>query len=212
MTPTGALALSLPDRADRVDLALVLAVALSALVTLAALSWVKTTAGAVKTALAAAIAGLAGLISFEVEPVLGLVLLVFFEAVTDYAIVKRPGLTRRQRAAIVLRARAWVLFACGAAVVFANASPPSVEISVKVVLVSVVGGVCLIVGWFRIGTRAPILALMADVAVQRLKGKGVDLALVDEEGKNVHVSARIRNIDAGPHAGHPVLPPDEPGE
>lgn len=206
MNATGALALSLPPRADRDGLT-VLALVVSSILALAMFGWLKTTAGAIKTAIAAAIGALAGLVSFEVEPVFGLVLLVAFEAVTDYAIGRKDGETRRERAAHVLRARAWVLFACGAAVVFANASPPAIETAVKVGLVTVVGGVSLVVGWYRIGTRAPILALMADIAVQRLRGKGVDLALVDEEGRNVHVAARIRSVAVGPHAGHPITEP-----
>lgn len=206
MSPAGTLALSLSDRADRDALA-VMGLFLSAIFTLAVWSWLKTTAGAVKTAFAAGVAAIAGLVSFEIEPVLGLVLLVAFEAATDYAIGRHGGVTRRERASRVLHARAWLLFACGAAVVFANASPPTVEASVKAALVLIVGGMCLIVGWYRIGTRAPIIALMADVMVQRLRGKGVDLSLVDEEGKNLHVAARIREVAVGPHQGYPIDPP-----
>lgn len=217
MMHPGLPALALSARSDRGAAAVMALALLSGILAIVAFSWVKTTAGAVKTALAAGLAALAGLVSFEVEPVFGLVLLIAFEAVTDYAIVKRPGLTRRQRAGVVLAARGWVLFACGAAVVFANASPPDVEAAVKAGLVLCVGGLSLLVGWYRVGTRAPILALMADVAVQRLKGKGVDFSLVDEEGRNVNVSARIKAIDAGPAAGPPAetpapsAPPPAPG-
>ncbi len=103
--------LSLPARADRDGLA-VMALFLSSLLALAMFTWVKTLAGAIKTAFAAALGALAGLLAFEVEPVLGLVLVVAFEAITDYAIVARPGRTRRERLGVILQARAWLLSGC----------------------------------------------------------------------------------------------------
>lgn len=164
-------------------------------------AWVKTLAGAIKTAVSATVAALATLVSFEIEPVLGLFLLIAFEASTDYAIRERLGKSRWERLKDVIKVRAWLMFAVLAGIVFANSVQPPMEMAVKAGLVLVVGGICLIVGWYRIGTRAPILGIMADLAVQRLRGKGVDLSLADEEGNNLSVSARIKDIDAGPQAG-----------
>jgi hypothetical protein len=163
---------------------------------------------ALKAAFSAFIGVLSTLLAFEVTPMAGLIVLIAFEAVTDLTAKERAGQRWRARIGMVMMDRLLVLSGMAAGIVYANATG---YVWIKAAIVAGPGGILLLLGWYRLTKRAPLMKLVVDAMLTQMKGRGLDLTIQDEEGKRLRLAGMLQDatvLDPAPLATD--APPPDP--